>query len=177
MLERIASKVRVSVASLAEAVTYCPSPALSGGQPPPASPSISWKTHIWEEVERMATLILPCLRGGYSKVEPLIAHAEALRFALKHDITKSPLATNGGPTLLGVAELLLRLLEVEAERYDQRADQPDPREPRPTRGTPGVETPSSCAQKYMKLERLYISQNQDYDPYSHTQHPHELLTI
>jgi len=28
----------------------------------------------------------------------------------------------------------------------------------------------------MKLERLYISQNQDYDPYSHTQHPHELLT-
>ena len=28
----------------------------------------------------------------------------------------------------------------------------------------------------MKLERYYISQNQDYDPYSHTQHPHELLT-
>ena len=39
-----------------------------------------------------------------------------------------------------------------------------------------MESPSSCAQKYMKLERLYISQNQEYDPYSHTQHPHELLT-
>jgi len=28
----------------------------------------------------------------------------------------------------------------------------------------------------MRLERFYISQNQEYDPYSHTQHPHELLT-
>jgi hypothetical protein len=27
----------------------------------------------------------------------------------------------------------------------------------------------------MKLERLYISHNQEYDPYSHTLHPHELL--
>jgi len=74
-------------------------------------------------------------------------------------------------TLLGVAELLLKILEVEAGRFDDRAE-PDPL----TRRQPGVESPSSCAQKYMKLERLYISQNQDYDPYSHTQHPHELLT-
>ena len=28
----------------------------------------------------------------------------------------------------------------------------------------------------MKLERLYISHNQEYDPYSHTLHPHELLS-
>ena len=28
----------------------------------------------------------------------------------------------------------------------------------------------------MRLERLYISQNQEYDPYSHTLHPHELLS-
>lgn len=40
-----------------------------------------------------------------------------------------------------------------------------------------MESPSTCAQKYAKLERLYISQNQDYDPFSHTQHPHELLTM
>lgn len=122
----------------------------------------------------MAPVILPCLRGGYSKVEALVAHTEALRFALKHDFPPAPLASRAGPTLLGVAELLLKLLEAEAERYDQRAEETDPQA---TRRTPGVESPSSCAQKYMKLERLYISQNQDYDPFSHTQHPHELLTI
>jgi hypothetical protein len=81
---------------------------------------------MWSEVERMASLILPCLRGGYSKVEPLIAHTEALRFALQHGITPSPLVERGGPALLGVAELLLRVLEVEAERFDQRAEEPDP---------------------------------------------------
>ena len=113
---------------------------------------------MWAEIERMAALILPCLRGGYSKVEPLVAHMEALRFALKHAITPSPLASRGGPALLGVAELLLRVLEVEAERFDQRAEEADPQA---ARRTPGVESPSSCAQKYMRLERLYISQNQD----------------
>ena len=103
-------------------------------------------------------------------MQPLIAHADALRFALKHEITPTSLESSVH-TLLGVAELLLKILEVEAERFDARAE-PDPQ----TRRQHGVESPSSCAQKYMKLERLYISQNQDYDPYSHTQHPHELLT-
>ena len=103
-------------------------------------------------------------------MQPLIAHADALRFALKHDITSGPLS-EAVHTLLGVAELLLKILELEAERFDARAE-PDPQ----ARRQPGVESPSSCAQKYMKLERLYISQNQEYDPYSHTQHPHELLT-
>jgi len=149
MLERVAAKARVSVADLAERVPYSASPAASGAP-------ISWRQHIWQEVERMAALILPCLRGGYSKVEPLIAHTEALRFALKHEITPAPLVERGGPTLLGVAELLLRILEVEAERFDQRAEEADPQA---ARRTPGVESPSSCAQKYMKLERLYISQN------------------
>jgi len=153
MLERVAAKARVSVASLAERVPYSPSSSPAGPQAP--GQPMSWKQHIWAEVERMAALILPCLRGGYSKVEPLIAHTEALRFALKHEITP-PLAERGGPTLLGVAELLLRILEVEAERFDLRAEEPDPQA---TRRTPGVESPSSCAQKYMKLERLYISQN------------------
>ena len=74
---------------------------------------------------------------------------------------------------MAVAELILRLLEVEAERYDLRADDSEMGSRRGA--NPGVESPSSCAQKYMKLEKLYISQNQDYDPFSHTQHPHELL--
>ena len=95
---------------------------------------------------------------------------DALRFALKHEITPSNLESKTA-SLLGVAELILKILEIEAERFDQRAE-PDPR----SRKQAGVESPSSCAQKYMKLERYYISQNQDYDPYSHTQHPHELLT-
>ena len=69
----------------------------------------------------MAPIIIPCLRGGYSKVEALIAHIDALRFALKHDLPPAPLASKSGPALLAVAELLLKLLEVEAERYDQRA--------------------------------------------------------
>ena len=109
---------------------------------------------MWSEVERMATLILPCLRGGYSRVEPLIAHTEALRFVLQHEITPTPLVERSGPALLGVAELFLRILEVEAERFDQRAEESDPQA---SGRTPGVESPSSCAQKYMKLERLYIS--------------------
>ena len=84
-------------------------------------------------------------------MQPLIAHADALRFALKHDITPVPLE-GAVHTLLGVAELLLKILELEAERFDARAE-PDPQ----TRRQPGGESPSSCAQKYMKLERLYIS--------------------
>jgi len=172
MLEHVAAKARVPVARLAERVPHSPGASAAGSQAQ-AEP-IPWRQHIWQEVQRMAALILPALRGGYSKVEPLIAHTEALRFALKHGITPTSFDQGGGPTLLGVAELLLRVLEVEAERYDQRAEEPDPQA---SRRTPGVESPSSCAQKYMKLERLYISQNQDYDPYSHTQHPHELLTM
>jgi hypothetical protein len=101
----------------------------------------------------MAGLILPCSRGGYSRVQYLIAHTDALRFALKHKITPTDLEAKVH-TLLGLAELLLKVLEVEAERYDQRAE-PDPQ----TRKSTGVESPSSCAQKYMKLERYYISQN------------------
>jgi len=117
----------------------------------------------------MDSLILPSFRGGYSRVQHLIAHTDALRFALKHQIP--PPIENEVHVLLGVADLLLKILEIEADRFDRRAD-PDTTQ----RRSPGVESPSSCAQKYMKLERLYISENQDYDPYSHTQHPHELLT-
>lgn len=59
--------------------------------------------------------------GGYSRVQALIAHADALRFALKHRITPSPLE-NRVHTLLGVSELLLKVLVIEAERYDERAE-------------------------------------------------------
>jgi hypothetical protein len=72
---------------------------------------------------------------------------DALRFALKHKITESVQVDFRGessrsaiPTLLGVAELLLKVLEIEAERFDQRAE-PDPR----GRRQAGVESPSSCA--------------------------------
>ena len=50
-------------------------------------------------------------------MQQLIAHTDALRFALKHKITPSPLESKVH-TLLGVAELLLKILEVEAERFD-----------------------------------------------------------
>ena len=74
----------------------------------------------------MAQVVLPCLRGGYSKVETLVANIEAVRFALKHDIPPAPLEVKACPALLAVAELLLKLLETEAERYDHRAEEADP---------------------------------------------------
>ena len=135
-------------------VPYIPSNIGSQQQPSQPVPNVSWKVHMWHEIERMAPVIIPCLRGGYSKVEALIAHTEAMRFVLKHDIRPTNLVEQAAPALLAVAELLLRLLEIEAERYDQRAEEQDPQA---SRRTPGVESPSSCAQKYMKLERLYIS--------------------
>jgi hypothetical protein len=154
MLERVATKARVPVAELAARVPRLVCPFTANANPQAQGNPLSWKQYIWVEVERMPALILPALRGGYSKIEPLIAHLEALRFALKHDITPTPLAVRGGPALLGVSELLLRLLEVEAGRFDERAEEPDPQQ---ARRRPGVESPSSCAQKYMRLERLYIS--------------------
>jgi hypothetical protein len=46
-------------------------------------------------------------------------------------------------TLLGISELLLKILEIEAHEFDEsnRKTEPDAS----LRRTPGVETPSSCA--------------------------------
>ena len=57
-------------------------------------------------------------------------------------------------TLLGVVELLVIILEQEAKMYDKFA-----RSTHQGRSEVGVENPSSCASKYMNLERYYIMQN------------------
>lgn len=130
LIERVAARAGTTVAALAARVPHSTGSS-AGGQG--AGQQITWSAHIWQEVERLANLILPCFRGGYSRVQQLIAHMDALRFALKHKITESVQVDFRGessrsaiPTLLGVAELLLKVLEIEAERFDQRAE-PDPR--------------------------------------------------
>lgn len=111
-------------------------------------------------------------RGGYTSLQKLIAYAEVLRFCLRHRLLKEPEVM--APSALGIAEVFLKVLELEAQSFERSQRQPDGQA---ARGRwPGVEMPSSCAQKYMRLERLYISQNQEYDPYSHTLHPHELAS-
>lgn len=102
----------------------------------------------------------------------MIGYAEIVRFCLQYRILRESFETKIH-TFLGIAEVFLKVLEVEAKHFEnaQARSNNDPH----IRNSPGVETPQSAAQKYMKLERLYISHNQEYDPYSHTLHPHELL--
>jgi len=95
---------------------------------------------MWQEVERQAGSILPDYRGGYTRVQKLIAYTDAVRFVLKHKISSEPIEQKVH-TLLGVAELLLKILELEASLFDAKRAEPDPS----PRRSPGVESPSSCA--------------------------------
>jgi hypothetical protein len=72
---------------------------------------------MWQEVERQASSILSYYRGGYTRVQQLIAYTDAVRFVLKHRISSEPI-DHKVHTLLGVAELLLKVLELEAQQFD-----------------------------------------------------------
>lgn len=109
---------------------------------------------MWREVESQANSIMAYFRGGYTSIQRLLAYVEVVRFCLRYKIVREPIE-NKAHTLLGIAEVLLKVLEIEAGWFEDA--QPRGGEQSPRRKTPGVETPSSCAQKYMRLERLYIS--------------------
>jgi len=67
-----------------------------------------------------------------------------------------------------IADYILLLLEDESELFDRSGERP--------KFMPGPNVAlQRLTKQYVKLERTYLNQNKDYDPYSNTMHPHQLL--
>jgi hypothetical protein len=55
--------------------------------------------------------------GGFTKIQKLIGYAEVIRFCLQYRILRDPIE-NKIHTFLGIAEVLLKLLEIEAKHFE-----------------------------------------------------------
>jgi hypothetical protein len=73
---------------------------------------------------------------------------------------------------MGIAELMLIALEDETEKFElvleQMQDQNQLLGPN--------SSINKLTKRYMKLERVYLQQNKEYDCYAHTMHTHQFLT-
>ena len=72
-------------------------------------------------------------------------------------------------TYLKIAESLLKALEDEVEKFELVIEQAKEYEI-PYIG-PNVSI-LKLTRRYMKLERIYLMQNKEYEPHSHTMHSH-----
>jgi hypothetical protein len=64
---------------------------------------------------------------------------------------------------------MILILESESERFESVAEQVVPN----VLGDPLL---ARLGRRYMKLEKIYVSQNKEYDPYSFSLHAHPFLS-
>lgn len=97
-----------------------------------------------------------------------MSYLDLLQFLLKHSIIRPFTKVQ---TYLAICEQLLKILEDETERYEQKYDSSNT-----FYNDQMVSNAAKSAVKYMKLEKSYLQQNKVYDPYSHTLYPHHFLS-
>ena len=67
---------------------------------------------------------------------------------------------------------MLIALEDESEKFDSVLEQPQDN----TQYIGPNLSIMKLTKRYMKLERIYLQQNKEYDNYAHTMHTHQFLT-
>ena len=73
---------------------------------------------------------------------------------------------------LGIADCILLILEDECNKMEAVYEHRTPMNYNQTNQSVSV---TRLARRYIKLERTYQNYNKEYDPYSHTLHPHQIL--
>lgn len=69
---------------------------------------------------------------------------------------------------IGIAEFMLIALEDESEKFEQVLEYPQDMS---QFVGPNLSI-MKLTKRYMKLERVYLQQNKEYDSYAHTMHTH-----
>ena len=107
-------------------------------------------------------------RGGYSQIKLLIGYLDIGKFLLEHSSQEK--VRNKQHIFIGIAEMITLLLEEESDKFENVLEQ---RQDSQTVGPNS--TINKLTKRYMKLERLYLQENREYDSYSHTMHEHQFL--
>ena len=76
---------------------------------------------VIQQVESKAKLIFTYFKGGYTQVLNLLSQLELLQFLLKYKLI-DPAAPNKIHVYLAMCEQLLKILEDEVEKAENRAE-------------------------------------------------------
>ena len=99
-------------------------------------------------------------------MQALMAYLDLVVFMLKHGDQRTVFEKRR--VFLLIADIVLLIMEDESEFFDKCFER--------SKWVPGPNvTLSKLTKQYCKMERMYLYQNKDYDPYSNTMHTHQLL--
>ena len=166
-IEKIVKTNNTTVSTLLESIRVNPNSQqeLLAGQPQQPT----WLDYIYqEEFERKIKDIFDLYRGSYSSVKQLISFLEVGQFLVKH--SENNKIQSKCHVFLGLIDILVLILEDETEKFESIL------EFRSEHVTFGPNNSlNKLSKRYMKLERIYLQQNREYDSYSHTMHTHQFL--
>ena len=112
--------------------------------------------------------IFEMYKGGYGQIQQLISYLNIVQFFLQHEERGNIIEKLH--VFLGIADCLLLILEDETLKMEGVLEPQN----RPQQAINSVSI-ARLARRYIKLERGYQTYNKEYDPYSHTMHPHQIL--
>ena len=114
-----------------------------------------------------ASTIFDMYKSGYSQIQQLISYLNIVKFYLKFEEGKS--IKERTSDFLKIADCVILILEDECTKLDACYDPQQPNKHLYVNQNTSI---TRIAKRYNKLERMYQSYNKDYDPYTHTLHPH-----
>jgi len=109
--------------------------------------------------------IIKMYKGGYTQVQHLMGYIDLVTFLLKHGDRQTVLDRKH--VFFMIADYILLILEDENEFFDRCYERY-----KVAAGSGPNVTLTRLTKQYAKMERTYLQQNKDYDPYSNTMHPH-----
>ena len=111
--------------------------------------------------------IFEMYKSGFGQIQQLISYLNIVKFYLKFEEGKS--IKERTSDFLKIADCVILILEDECCKLDASYDpQPQTKHYSSNQNT----SITMIAKRYNKLERMYQTYNKDYDPYTHTLHPH-----
>ena len=131
----------------------------------------NWSQFIFEqEILLKIPAIFEMYKGGYGQIQHLISFLNIVKFFLKHEEGKP--IKDRTCDFLKIADCVILILEDECSKLDASYD---PTPPNKHLSLSQFTSISRISKRYNKLERMYQLYNKEYDPYTHTLHPHQVF--
>lgn len=109
-------------------------------------------------------------KSGYGQIQQLISYLNIVKFFLKFE--EGAAITDRTVEFLRIADCVVLILEDECSKLDASYEPQPPHRHQSLNQSISI---TRIAKRYNKLERIYQAYNKDYDPYTHTLHPHQVF--